>query len=53
MKPIIMWAVVVTNSHGSRWIDHSSIRRLRRESRAAYLSSWRPEYHERVKVELV
>lgn len=42
--PVAMWAAVV---HGKRssWIHCHTIRRLRRDARAAYLEHWLPEYH--------
>ena len=41
-KPIIMWAAIV-KSQKSEWIEHCSLRYLKRECKAEYLNGWHPD----------
>jgi len=41
---VIMWAAIVKSARGE-WLDHSSIRRTRRESRDAYLEGFGEQHH--------
>lgn len=46
-KPITMWAAVVSNPRGE-WIHRNTLRRTRKEARAAYLDQWAPWTHKKV-----
>jgi len=46
IESLLLWAAVSIPGprSRSRWIHHHTIRRTRRESRAAYVEGWNPDY---------
>ena len=42
--PIVLWAAII-DSKRSAWIHWHTIRRTRKEARAAYLEMWGDKYH--------
>ena len=43
--PVVMWAAII-KSKRTEWIDHRTIRRLRRDSVKAYLVDWDWDYYD-------
>ncbi len=46
-QPLHMWCAVIKTSAGNEWINHSTIRRLKRDAKEAYLETWLPEYRDK------